>query len=599
VLATLVIGLREGLEAALIVSIVAAFLKKNGRSDALKLVWIGVGTAVAICLAVGILLQRLEASLPQRQQEMLECIVAVAAVLMVSYMILWMKSHSRGLKGSLEVSAGGALASGSAMALVVMAFLAVFREGFETAVFLLAAFSSSVSPVTAVLGAVLGVAIAVLLGVLLYRGAVKLDMSRFFRATGVVLVFVAAGLVMSALRAAYEAGWVTVGQQHAANLSWLAEPGTIQSSLLTGVLGIRADPTVIEITAWLLYLVPMLIVVLWPPRRPLSRVAAGRLLTGAGVAALAVAALLALTAPPAATAVTGPQTLAVSAATISSTAGAGSGSGTSTQRDGTVTVTLSSGSAESTAAASGADPSPAAPSSAAPTSAAPSSVGASSATISATIGPSSQTVSTALSVTGHADVDGQPAVVYQGASVSVPVDAAAAGLPSTVTGTELLDGGRLPIGLQASDSAAEMPARYTDTIRTSLSVDPATGIVLDIELRAVRTVAVTTVRGTTVSGGTISATTVTATDNAVDAQAAAARSASADAIAHGTRGHALPAMFLLFALVMFAFGVPKLFRRRRSAAPVGPPAPPTRTPDRAASPDLETEPTPVASASRR
>ena len=111
------------------------------------------------------------------------------------------------------------------MALVVMAFLAVFREGFETAVFLLAAFQSSVSPTAAVLGAVLGVAIAVLLGVLLYRGAVKLDLSRFFRATGVVLVFVAAGLVMSALRAAYEAGWITVGQQHAANLTWLAEPG--------------------------------------------------------------------------------------------------------------------------------------------------------------------------------------------------------------------------------------------------------------------------------------------------------------------------------------------------------------------------------------
>ena len=236
-LATLVIGLREGLEAALIVSIVAAFLKKNGRSDALKLVWIGVATAVAICLAGGILLQRFEASLPQRQQEMLECVVAVAAVIMVSYMILWMKSHSRGLKGTLESSAGGALASGSAMALVVMAFLAVFREGFETAVFLLAAFQSSVSPTAAVLGAVLGVAIAVLLGVLLYRGAVKLDLSRFFRATGVVLVFVAAGLVMSALRAAHEAGWITVGQQPAANLTWLAEPGTVQSSLLTGVLG--------------------------------------------------------------------------------------------------------------------------------------------------------------------------------------------------------------------------------------------------------------------------------------------------------------------------------------------------------------------------
>lgn len=531
-LATLVIGLREGLEAALIVSIVAAFLKKNGRSDALKLVWIGVATAVAICLAGGILLQRFEASLPQRQQEMLECLVAVAAVIMVSYMILWMKSHSRGLKGSLESSAGGALASGSAMALVVMAFLAVFREGFETAVFLLAAFQSSVSPTAAVLGAVLGVAIAVLLGILLYRGAVKLDLSRFFRATGVVLVFVAAGLVMSALRAAHEAGWITVGQQSAANLTWLAEPGTIQSSLLTGVLGIRADPTVIEVTAWLLYLVPMLVVVLWPPRRQLSRLATGRLLAATGVAALAVAGLLALTAPDAPAPVSGPQTLAVSVTTQGQ-----AGTSASTPSDGTATVTLAAGTSGGA-------------------------VG--HATIVTSAAGASQTVATDLTVTGHTDVNGVSAVTYQGAPVSATVDAAALGLPTTITGTALADGGRLPIGLRASDADIALPASYTDTTRATLEVDPVTGRVLDVRLQITRTVVVTTPRGTTVAGGTIATSTAEATTAAIAAQTDAVRAAADDAVAHATRGQALPALFVLFGLVMFAFGVPKLFHRKAS-----------------------------------
>ena len=185
----------------------------------------GVGAAVLLCLAVGIGLQLVNGALPQRQQEMLECVVAAIAVVMVSYMVLWMRAHSRDLRKDLQNAAGSALARGSAGALVVMAFLAVIREGFETAVFLLAAFQSALSPLQAAIGVVLGVAVAVALGYLIYRGGVKLNLSRFFRITGVVLVLVAAGLVMSTLRAAYEAGWLTVGQQTWLDLSAIARPG--------------------------------------------------------------------------------------------------------------------------------------------------------------------------------------------------------------------------------------------------------------------------------------------------------------------------------------------------------------------------------------
>ena len=224
-LATFVIGLREGLEAALIVGIIAAFLKQSNRKDALRKVWIGVGAAVLLCLAVGLGLQAFSAGLPQREQEMLESVVAAIAVVMISYMVLWMRAHSRSLRSDLQNAAGSALASGSAGALVAMAFLAVIREGFETSVFLLAAFQSALSPLEAAVGVILGLTAAIVLGYLVYRGGIKLNLSKFFRITGVVLVLVAAGLVMSALRGAYEAGWLTIGQQQAVDLTAIARPG--------------------------------------------------------------------------------------------------------------------------------------------------------------------------------------------------------------------------------------------------------------------------------------------------------------------------------------------------------------------------------------
>lgn len=267
-LATFVIGLREGLEAALIVGIVAAFLRQRGRADTLRLVWLGVALAVAFCAAVAIGLQVWSASLPQAEQEGLETVVAAVAVVVVTYMVLWMRRHARGLKGDLERAADSALASGTAGALVAMAVLAVLREGFETAVFLLAAFNASGAPLAAGAGAILGIVVATAIGYGIYRGGVRLDLARFFRFTGLVLALVAAGLVASALHTAHEAGWLNVGQAQLFDLSWLIQPGTVVSALLTGVLGLQPQPTVIEAAGWLLYLVPMVAIVAWPSRRP-------------------------------------------------------------------------------------------------------------------------------------------------------------------------------------------------------------------------------------------------------------------------------------------------------------------------------------------
>jgi high-affinity iron transporter len=267
VLPTFVIGLREGVEASLIVGVVAAFLTQRGRRDALRKMWAGVISAVMLCIIVGVVLEIVNQSLPQRQQEGLETVVALIAVSMVTYMIVFMKRHARDLKGELESRAGVALAAGSAGALVLMAFLAVMREGLETAVFLLAAFQSSTSPGAAGGGAVLGIVCAVIVGYAIYRGGVRINLSRFFRFTGFVLVLVAAGLCSFAAHTAHEAGWLNAGLGQFVDLSSVIRQGSVSGALVTGVLGIQAQPTWSEATAWLVYFVPVAGVVLWPQAR--------------------------------------------------------------------------------------------------------------------------------------------------------------------------------------------------------------------------------------------------------------------------------------------------------------------------------------------
>jgi high-affinity iron transporter len=274
---TFVITLREGVEASLIVGIIATFLVKEGRQDAMRQMWIGVGIAIVVCTAVGVGLDLIGQQLPQQEQEGLETIIGVVAVAAVSYMIIWMRRHARSIKGTLEGEAASALATGSTMALVGMAFLAVLREGFETSVFLLAAFQDASDTTAAGAGAVLGLAAAIAIGFGLYRGGVHINLTRFFRVTGLVLVFVAAGLLASAAHTAHEAGWINSFQGQALDLTWLVQPGTISGSLLTGMLGLQPTPTAIEVAVYLLYAVPMALYVLWPDRLRRRR--------GAGVAA--------------------------------------------------------------------------------------------------------------------------------------------------------------------------------------------------------------------------------------------------------------------------------------------------------------------------
>ena len=262
---TFLIGLREGLEATLIVSVIGAFLTRNGKS--VRPMVIGVGLAVVISIAVGAGLDVLSASLPQRQQEMLETVIGAIAVVFVTTMVIWMNRNAFRMKGQLEREAAQAINSGGVTALALMAFLAVLKEGFETAVFLLAAAQTAQgSRWFPLFGGVAGIATAVVIGVGIYLGSLRVDLGRFFRVTGVFLVFIAAGLVMSSLRTAHEAGWIELGQRRIVDLSALLGTKSVAGAVITGMFGIPPDPRLVEVLGWLLYAVPVLVVFLWPAR---------------------------------------------------------------------------------------------------------------------------------------------------------------------------------------------------------------------------------------------------------------------------------------------------------------------------------------------
>jgi high-affinity iron transporter len=300
-LGTFLIGLREGLEATLIVSIVAAFLKRNGQST--RPMFAGVALAVLISVAVGVGLDLFSATLPQAQQEMMETVINAIAVVFVTSMIIWMNRNARRLKGELEREAQQALNRGGALALVGMAFLAVLKEGFETAVFLLAAAETSHgNRWFAVLGGALGIAAAIVLGIGLYFGGLRLNLGRFFRVTGVFLVLIAAGLVLGALRTAHEAGWLTIGQRQVLDFSAWIPSQSVLGALLAGVFGIPTDPRLIEVLGWLLYAVPVLVVFGWPARLAVTPRTRCRLLAATSAVLVIVAAVLAIAVPAGSTA---------------------------------------------------------------------------------------------------------------------------------------------------------------------------------------------------------------------------------------------------------------------------------------------------------
>lgn len=261
------IMLREGLEAALIVSLIASYLKRTGREQWFMAMWAGVVIAAGLCLGLGLFINATTGEFPQKQQELFEGIVAVIAVFILTWMVFWMRKVSRNVKAQLEGAVDAALARGnnSGLALVMMVFLAVAREGLESVFFLLAAFQQDVGMAPPI-GALLGLATAVALGMLIYWGGVRLNLASFFRWTSLFIIFVAAGLAAGAIRAFHEAGLWNHLQEVAFDLSNTLSTHTLFGTLLEGILGYQESPSISEVAVWLLYLIPALLLYLMPPR---------------------------------------------------------------------------------------------------------------------------------------------------------------------------------------------------------------------------------------------------------------------------------------------------------------------------------------------
>ncbi|MBT2540415.1 FTR1 family protein [Streptomyces sp. ISL-44] len=262
------IGLREGLEASLVVCILVAYLVKTERRDALRPVWLGIAIACGISLAFGALLTFGSQALTFEAQELLGGSLSIVSVGLVTWMVFWMKRTARHLKGELHGKLDAALAMGTG-ALVATAFLAVGREGLETALFVWASVRASGEGSSAPLaGVLLGIATAIVLGWLFYRGALRINLAKFFKWTGGMLVVVAAGVLAYGVHDLQEARFLGGLDTKAFDVSSAVPPDSWYGTLLKGVFNFQPDPTVFQLSVWALYLVPVLVLFFMERGRP-------------------------------------------------------------------------------------------------------------------------------------------------------------------------------------------------------------------------------------------------------------------------------------------------------------------------------------------
>ena len=272
--ANLLIGLREGLEASLVVGLLVAALVRAGRRDALPAVAGGVVLAVLLSAGLGAVLELTSRDMTFRQQELFGGSLSILSVGLVPWMVLWMRRVARDLRADLGARVGSALAVGP-LAVGLVALLAVGREGLETALFLWAAARATGSGPAPLAGAAVGLAVSAVLGYLVYRGALRIDLRRFFTWSGAALVVVAGGVLAYGVHDLQEAAVLPGLTTLAFDVSGAVPPSSWYGVLLKGTVGFTPATTWLQAVAWLLYVVPMLLVVLRPGGPPRRARAAG------------------------------------------------------------------------------------------------------------------------------------------------------------------------------------------------------------------------------------------------------------------------------------------------------------------------------------
>lgn len=271
----LLTGLREGVEAALILAIICAYLARTGNGRHIPKILGGAALAIGLSAVLGIAIYVTVGSFDEPYEQLFEAATLILAASVVTWMLFWMRRQAGSVKGELQAAVDRALNDGSAVALAFLAFVAVLREGVETSLFLVgqvAAASVGGGGVWVLIGAMVGLLIAAVLGVGFYHGSRRLNLASFFRWTGVALVFIAAGLLSHAVHELIEIGVVTFGTQTLFDISAIlphaADGGSLAGQFLAALFGYTSTPEIATFAVWLAYVVIVLALYLRPVKRP-------------------------------------------------------------------------------------------------------------------------------------------------------------------------------------------------------------------------------------------------------------------------------------------------------------------------------------------
>lgn len=266
------IGLREGLEAALVVSILMVYLQRTNRQPLMRWIAYGVGLAIFASILVAIALETISAELAETVEPMFAGSISFLAVIFVTWMIFWMKKSARTISTDLRSRLDAAEVSGGQLAVGLMAFIAVIREGAETAIFYWAAAKATGNASTALLGLTLGLGTAVALGWAIYKSSASINLPKFFRVTGILLVFVAAGVLSYGIHEFQEIGLLPGEDSVLIDLSSVLVDGSLLSTLVAGIFNIKAVTTTVQAFAYVAYVAVVLYLFLKPvDGRPFAR----------------------------------------------------------------------------------------------------------------------------------------------------------------------------------------------------------------------------------------------------------------------------------------------------------------------------------------
>ena len=261
----LLIGLREGVEAALIVAIILAYLARTGNAHYFGRIWLGVGAAVVLSVGVGVGLFATIGGLEEPYEQLFEALALLVATAVVTWMLFWMRRQAASVRGELHAAVDRALSSGGAWALTALAFSAVIREGVETALFLSGtATSADEGALSVAFGALVGLALAVVIGFGFYRGARIIDLRIFFKWTGIALIFIAGGLLSRAVHELVEIGVIGIGSSAAFDITGVLPHEEGIGQFLRAIFGYSSQPEWATFVTWLVYVVVVLVLYLRP-----------------------------------------------------------------------------------------------------------------------------------------------------------------------------------------------------------------------------------------------------------------------------------------------------------------------------------------------